>query len=310
MKRRQFMRNSLFTGASLATSAIALGKSDEKGNTLTNAEKTFNLDYAFHPGTFRNLAGDDIIDQIKYAYDNGFRAMEDNGMKGRDTALQQKIGDTLAKLGMKMGVFVSHDIDWQKPLLSAGDKEKREKYLSQIKESVEVAKRVGTKWMVSVPGVIAPSLDIAYQKAHVLETLRRATDILQPHGLVLLLEPLNFRDHPGQLLPDVPNIYSMIKSVNSPAIKMIFDVYHVQIDTGNIIPNIDLAWDEIAYVQTGDNPGRKEPTTGEINYKNVFKHLYNKGFKGIVGMEHGNSKPGKEGELALIKAYRDSDSFL
>lgn len=87
-------------------------------------------------------------------------------------------------------------------------------------------------------------------------------------------------------------------------------MYHMQRNEGNIISNMNKAWDEIGYMQIGDNPGRKEPTTGEMNYKNIFKHIYDKGFKGILGMEHGNAKPGKEGELALIKAYRESDSFL
>jgi hydroxypyruvate isomerase len=84
----------------------------------------------------------------------------------------------------------------------------------------------------------------------------------------------------------------------------------MQKNEGNIITNMDRCWDEIAYLQIGDNPGRKEPTTGEMNYKNIFKHIYEKGYKGILGMEHGNAKPGKEGELALIKAYRESDAFL
>ena len=88
-----------------------------------------------------------------------------------------------------------------------------------------------------------------------------------------------------------------------------FDIYHQQISEGNIIPNIDLAWDEIAYFQIGDNPGRKEPTTGEINYKKVFEHIYNKGFKGVMGMEHGNSVSGKVGEQAVIEAYKEVDSF-
>jgi hydroxypyruvate isomerase len=79
---------------------------------------------------------------------------------------------------------------------------------------------------------------------------------------------------------------------------------------GNVINNIDKTWNEIAYFQIGDNPGRNEPTTGEMNYKNIFKHIYNKGFRGVMGMEHGNSQKGKEGELVLIKAYRDSDDFL
>jgi hydroxypyruvate isomerase len=84
----------------------------------------------------------------------------------------------------------------------------------------------------------------------------------------------------------------------------------MQRNTGQLIPNIDWCWSEIAYIQIGDNPGRKEPTSGEINYKNIFKHLHKKGYKGILGMEHGNAQPGKDGETALIKAYRESDSFL
>jgi hydroxypyruvate isomerase len=84
----------------------------------------------------------------------------------------------------------------------------------------------------------------------------------------------------------------------------------MQRNEGNLINNIDIAYEEIAYFQIGDNPGRKEPTTGEINYKNIFKHLYDKGYKGILGMEHGIANPGKEGEEALVKAYRDSDNFI
>ena len=87
-------------------------------------------------------------------------------------------------------------------------------------------------------------------------------------------------------------------------------MYHMQRNEGDMIVHIDRAWDEIGYFQIGDNPGRKEPGTGEMNYKNIFKHIHQKGFKGVFGMEHGNSIPGKEGELALIKAYREADSFL
>ena len=98
--------------------------------------------------------------------------------------------------------------------------------------------------------------------------------------------------------------------MGSPSCKILFDIYHQQIHEGNLIPNIDLAWNEIAYFQCGDNPGRNEPTTGEINYFNVFRHIHAKGYKGIVGMEHGNSKDGIEGEKAVIKAYREVDEFV
>ena len=87
-------------------------------------------------------------------------------------------------------------------------------------------------------------------------------------------------------------------------------MYHMQRNEGDIIANMNRCWSEIGYIQIGDNPGRKEPGTGEMNYKNIFKHIHAKGFKGILGMEHGNSIKGIEGELALIKAYREADSFL
>jgi hydroxypyruvate isomerase len=70
-----------------------------------------------------------------------------------------------------------------------------------------------------------------------------------------------------------------------------------------------MAWEEIATFHLGDTPGRMEPTTGEINYRNIFKHLYEKGYEGVLCMEHGNSKEGKEGERAVIKAYRVCDNF-
>ena len=76
---------------------------------------------------------------------------------------------------------------------------------------------------------------------------------------------------------------------------------------GYLIPNIDHCWKEIAYFQCGDAPTGKEPGTGEINYVNVIRHIKDKGYTGVIGMEHGNSKPGKEGERAVIEAYRRID---
>ena len=129
-------------------------------------------------------------------------------------------------------------------------------------------------------------------------------------GLVMVLEPLNwYANHPGLFLRSVPQAYAICKGVASPSCKILDDLYHQQIDVGNLIPNMEMAWDEIAYIQVGDNPGRKEPTTGEINYKKIFEWLYKKKFDGVVGMEHGNAKPGKEGEMALIAAYRECDNF-
>jgi hydroxypyruvate isomerase len=185
----------------------------------------------------------------------------------------------------------------------------RSEFLKEIAESVEVAKRVNATWMTVVPGHIDLRLKIEYQTSNVVDSLKMASEILEPNNLIMVLEPLNFYNHPGLFLERIPQAYEVCRAVGSLSCKILDDLYHQQITEGNLIPNIDHAWDEIAYFQIGDNPGRKEPTTGEINYLNVFKHIDNKGFKGIMGMEHGNSKPGAEGEQALIDAYKTVDSF-
>jgi hydroxypyruvate isomerase len=271
--------------------------------------KTFNLNYGFHDGMFAAHAGKDFIDQIKWAHDQGFRSIEDNGMMNRTPEMQSKIGDTLAKLGMQMGVFVITTDGWHwKMSLATGKQEFKDLIIRDCKTAVEVAKRCNAKHMTVVPGNFDRSLPMDIQTANVIEALRGGAGVLEKHGLVMVLEPLS--DNPDLFLRYSTQTYMICKAVNSPSCKILFDMYHMQRNEGNIIANINRTWEEIGYFQIGDNPGRKEPTTGEMNYKNIFKHIYNKGYRGVMGMEHGNSKPGTEGELALIKAYRESDSFL
>ena len=305
MKRRSFIQKSALT-----TGAITLGAAyGYASNNIGKAKHTFNLKYAPHFGMFSNYAKS-LEDQLHFMASEGFTALEDNTMLNRDVATQNKLAKTMQNLGMQMGVFVAHEILWKKPSLASGDLALREKFLSEIKRSVEVAKRVNAKWVTVVPGHVDLKQSMGYQTAHVIESLKQAASILEPYGIVMVLEPLNFRDHPGLFLTDSPQAYEICKAVDSPSCKILFDIYHQQIQEGNLIPNMEASWDEIAYIQIGDNPGRKEPTTGEINYKNVFKFIYNKNFTGILGMEHGNSMQNKAGERAVIDAYKEVDNFI
>jgi len=307
MKRRQFIKTGLITSSlPLAGSLLWANSMNQK----TKKGDPFNLLYAPHFGMFTHHSGKDLIDQIQFMYDQGFRSLEDNGMKDRPLSDQERIAKKMNQLDMTMGVFVAHKIYWSKPNLASGDKDLQNEFVNHIRESVEVAKRVNAKWMTVVPGYVDLGQEMGYQTAHVVEALRRASTILEPHGLIMVLEPLNWwTNHAGQFLSEIPQAYEICRAVDSPSCKILFDIYHQQITEGNIIPNIDKSWDEIAYFQIGDNPGRKEPTTGEINYMNVFKHIHDKRYEGVLGMEHGNSKSGKAGELAVIAAYRKVDSF-
>ena len=230
-------------------------------------------------------------------------------MMDRPVEEQKKIGDTLASLGMNMGVFVVTSDNWHwKTSLTTGKQEWIDKMIKDCKEAVEVAKRCNAKYMTVVPGNYDKSLSPEYQLVNVIKALRIASDILAPHSLVMVLEALS--DNPDLFLRHSDQTAMICKAVNSPACKFLFDMYHMQRNEGNIINNLNSSWDEIGYLQIGDNPGRNEPGSGEMNYKNIFKHIYNKGYRGILGMEHGKALKGKEGELALIKAYREADNFL
>jgi hydroxypyruvate isomerase len=314
MKRRNFVQSSVLAGASLFTTGVLkaatlTGRAEPAGKAAAIAgDKPFNLNYGIHDGMFKNHAGDDFIDQIKFAFDKGFRAIEDNGMSGRPVEQQKKIGDTLAKLGMAMGVFVQPGLGNDSNMLATGNADQVEKFIASCKEAVEIAKRIGSKFVTVVPGDFARKLPIGVQTGNVIEAIKKGTAILEPHGIIMVLEPLS--DNPDLFLRTPDQAYAICKAVGSPSCKILYDMYHVQRNQGNIIPTLDLVYDEIGYYQIGDNPGRKEPGTGEVNYKNIFKHIYSKGYKGVMGMEHGTAGAGKEGELALIKAYREADSFI
>lgn len=311
MERRKFIRNSFLTGTAaitLASPAAAGSFAEQKNGVPVTEPKPFNLPYAFHDGMFKNNGGEDFLDQIKWAHDQGFNAIEDNGMMGRPVDQQKKIGDLLAKLGMRMGVFVITSDSWHwKTSLTTGKQEFTDRMIKDCKEAIDVAKRCNAKWMTVVPGNYERTLSQDMQTANVITALRKGAEILEPHGLVMVLEALS--DNPDLFLRGTHQSFMICKAINSPACKFLFDMYHMQRNEGNIMANIDKVWEETGYFQIGDNPGRKEPGTGEMNYKNIFKHIHDKGYKGILGMEHGNSIAGKEGEMALIKAYREADSF-
>lgn len=289
--------------AGLATLSAPLAMASE---TKTSANAPFKLKYAPHFGMFANSAGKDEIDQLKFMHEMGFRALEDNGMMGKSPELQTKIGETMAKLDMTMGVFVVGFDNW--PLstsLTSGDKGWRDKFLASCKGAVETAKRCNAKWMTVVPGNYDRRIPMGIQTSNVIESLRRGAEILEPHGLTMVLEPLS--DTPDLFLRNSDQTFMICKAVNSPACKILFDMWHMQRNEGRMTQNMDWCWEEIAYFQIGDEPGRNEPTTGEVNYKNLFKHIAQKGYTGVLGMEHGNAFKGKEGEMKLIEAYRQSD---
>jgi hydroxypyruvate isomerase len=301
MKRRKFL---------IATPALIAAVQAHAANNNLQTGKKFNLKYAPHFGMFKNHAGEDLVDQLKFCAEEGFSAWEDNGMMSRNVDVQERLGSEMTRLKITMGVFVAY-AEFNATSFVHKPKAVKDNLVKIMKKAVEVSKRVNASWCTVVPGMFDTGTEWEYQTANVIENLKYCAEVLEAHDLIMVLEPLNaWSDHPGLFLTKIPQAYQICRAVNSPSCKILDDLYHQQITEGNLIPNMEKAWDEIAYFQVGDNPGRKEPTTGEINYLNVFKYIHSKGFEGVVGMEHGNSIPGKEGERAVIDAYRYCDSFI
>ncbi|MHC4646387.1 MAG: hydroxypyruvate isomerase family protein [Planctomycetota bacterium] len=307
ISRRGFM--GVAAGAAMAVSAI--GPSARGQNAFAPAgNRQFKLRYAPSLGQFRNHVGRDPIDNIKFASDEGFGAMFDNRFMKKDPRQQEAITKEMTRLGMTLGPFIAY-AEFGKATFVTGDKEVRTMLVDKMKAAVEVKKRTGAKWALIVPGRYHEKLEWSYQTANVIENLKYCAEVCEPSGLVIVIEPLNtLRNHPGVFLTKISQAYQICRAVGSPSCKILNDIYHQQITEGNLIPNIDMAWDQIATFHVGDTPGRNEPTTGEINYRNIFKHIHKKGYDGVLCMEHGASKGRtKEAERAVIDAYRACDDF-
>ena len=299
-------RRTVLAGAMAAAAAAGTGAA---GSASAQNASRVSLGYAPHEGSFRSRGN--RLEQIAYAADQGFTAWEDNEAAGRPVEEQTAMARALRQRGMTMGVFVAGMPRWgeMRPLLGGNEDADRERFLADIRASVDVARRLDAKWMTVVPGFMDRKLPVEIQTGRVIDTMRRAAEIMEPHGLVMVMEPLNtLTDHPGVFLQTVPQGFAVAKAVNSPAVKVLADLYHEQIQAGNLIRTLETCWDEIAYLQFGDNPGRKEPGTGEINYRNVVRWLRARNFAGVIGMEHGNSIDGRAGEDRLVAAYREIDA--
>ena len=274
---------------------------------------TFSQHFAPHlglmspnEGMFREHAGDNPVDQVHFMADQGFTAIEDNWMAARPIETQEAIGQALQDRGMRMGVIVNSMV-YDQPTFVLNDNAERERMIQEVCNTAQVARRVGATYVTTLSGTAHQSLPRDIQTANMIENLKWVGEAAHNEGLVLALEPINHKGWPGTFVTQVAHAYLITKSVGMSSVKVLYDFWHQQIHAGDLLENLELAWDEIAYFQVADNPGRVEPGVGEINYRTLMERIAEKGFDGIIGMEFGPSKPGLDGEKAVLKAIRSID---
>jgi hydroxypyruvate isomerase len=164
--------------------------------------------------------------------------------------------------------------------------------LAEIKERIEIAKEFGTPDLISFVGIIQPDVPWDTQRAQIVEGLKRAGDLAAAGGVTIALEPLSVNpNQPRRALDRCLEAFPVIKEVHHPNVKICFDLYHLQRTEGNLVVSLRNGLQDklIKVVQIGDNPGRLEPGTGEINYPFIFKELRRLNWTGYVDTEHGTS---------------------
>ena len=302
MERRDFIAAGL-----TAAVAGALGAAPKMAAGAEAAAKPgqFKLKYGPNFGAFEAHAGKEPVDQLKFIADQGFRAFFDNGLAGKKPDLGEKIMKAAESLGLTPGPFVAGPggnlVFDQEKIRTDG--------VAAFKKAIEDAKRLNVSQILIVPGKLVNEMTLEQMNENVIKNLKFIAGNTDFANKTFVLEPLNPRNHPGMFLTKMPQATAICKAVGCPNIKIVDDIYHQQITEGDLIPNIDASWDYIGAFHLGDTPGRKEPLTGEINFRNVFKHIFDKGYQGVLCMEHGKSEKGIVGEKKLLAAYRWCDAF-
>ncbi len=174
-------------------------------------------------------------------------------------------------------------------------REERKQALRSLEEAAKIAHELRCSTLMVMAGSRDANVPRDKQRKDLIEGLKEASEIAEGEEIVLVLEALNILvDHPGYFLSSAKEGFEILREVDSPNVKLLYDIYHMQIMEGNLIQTIEENIDLIGHFHTADVPGRHEPGTGEINYSNIIKKLDELNYSGYVGLEYVPSMPSEE----------------
>ncbi|MFW6308945.1 MAG: hydroxypyruvate isomerase family protein [bacterium] len=232
----------------------------------------------------------EIYDKFEKAAEKGFKAIEILNWIGLDL---DRIQSEIERTGVEISAILFRSTDPEKQKLIDNthgivNADAHDAFLDAIQETIAAAKIVGTENIVVTTGNEVSDMSREEQHANVVKALSAAAPLAEEAGINLVLEPLNVLvNHKGYFLTTTAEAVEIIREVDSPKVRVLYDVYHQQITEGNLINTIRDNIDYIGHIHVGDVPGRNQPGTGEINYKNVFKAIKDTGYEGYVVFECG-----------------------
>ncbi len=316
ISRRDFLFRTSITAASLMASPL-MGQN-------SNCKK-FKMKFAPR-GLFRASSEKNPFKYLKWISENGFRAVEGlvfcMPMKvytKEEQEHQTRLGEVAKEYGLEISNISSMNEKYF-PTMTANqvpDKSKvirsrkaiREFLHFQLENTLAVMRRIGSKAFIIGAGTVDKELSPEKQYENVVENMSFCADYCKRHGVIMEIEPLNTQIHPNMYCDRATVGAKIARDVNSPHCKLLFDLFHEQMQVGNLNALDDpQVWEQIESFHVADAPSRQEPGTGNIPYKQILKKIWDKGFRGFIGLEHGQSDKSKEGDLKLLEVYRDLDS--
>jgi hydroxypyruvate isomerase len=278
--RRTFLRSTAASTAALSSAALLAPRSTRAAEPASQDTSTLghtphtkfavNLEMWWHKLPF--------IERMKMSASYGYPAVEFWPWRGKDL-------DAIERVSKDTGLVISQFSAWGfTPGMN--DPKNHDAFVREIEESCQVAKRLDVKKMCVVGGNDQPGMTQAEMHNNIITALKRVAPIAEKYEVMLLLEPMNIRvDHKGHCLYGSPPAVRICRAVNSPMVKILWDLYHMHISEGDLCGHLKEGFDQLGYIQMADHPGRHEPGTGEIHYNRVLKQAYDLGYRYYVGLE-------------------------
>ena len=220
----------------------------------------------------------DFMERFERAAESGFRAIEfwHYDSPGRDV---NRIAATCKALELDVIQFTG----WGAPSLA--DEANHAEFAEGIMRAIDVAVVLDAPMFTVVGHQVVDGIDQQTSVKNIQRALEGVAPLLESAGRMAILEPFNPVDHEGHFLNGSRDALSLCRAINSPAVKINWDLYHMQLTEGNLIASLRDGSDQLGYVQIADVPGRHQPGTGEIHYTHVFAALDEIGYEGPIGLE-------------------------
>lgn len=277
-------RDALIIGAAGAAAAMTHGGAQAKARNPRLKDYAVNVESWWKDPP--------LLDRFAIAARLGFRAVEMWGVHGDDRspkAIAERLGDT----GLEMAQILA----WYGPGLT--DRSNHPAFLEAMKRAVDDADVIGTRMFTVVGHQDDPSLPMAEKLGRLRDALEAALPVMEAGGKTMLLEPFNPFNHPGHFIYGSVEALEVCRAVNSPHLKLNWDLFHMQRHEGELVQRFRDGVDQVAWVQVADTPDRHQPGTGELNYAYIFREIRKAGYEGLFGLE---CWP-KDGDVA--KAVKD-----